>query len=390
MGLYIANEKEIIDGEATDVYFTRVKTILEKEGLKDIKVRAEFHVYGLPEGYRWAVFSGLEEALYVMKGRAVDIYSLPEGTIFYEREPIMLIEGKYYDFAEMESIVLGILRHYSSITTRAARMRLAAGNKTLLFFGIRSLHPALAPMADRAAYIGGVDAVSGVLSKKYNNLEPTGTMPHSLIIVFNDQSKAWLSFDKYMDPKVPRIMLVDTFWDERAEALLAARTLGKRLQGVRLDTPSSRRGDMKKIVEEVRWALDIEGFKDVKIIVSGGLDESDLIELRDIADGFGVGTSIAFPPSIDISMDIVEVEEEGRWIPRSKRGKLPGAKQLYACSPTEHYVVPWASSPPLCKDGRRPTPLMIKQMEEGKIIAPQRSLEELKSYVVEQLKQVQL
>ncbi|MEM0179661.1 MAG: nicotinate phosphoribosyltransferase, partial [Fervidicoccaceae archaeon] len=329
MGLYIANEKEIIDGEATDVYFTRVKTILEKEGLKDIKVRAEFHVYGLPEGYRWAVFSGLEEALYVMKGRAVDIYSLPEGTIFYEREPIMLIEGKYYDFAEMESIVLGILRHYSSITTRAARMRLAAGNKTLLFFGIRSLHPALAPMADRAAYIGGVDAVSGVLSKKYNNLEPTGTMPHSLIIVFNDQSKAWLSFDKYMDPKVPRIMLVDTFWDERAEALLAARTLGKRLQGVRLDTPSSRRGDMKKIVEEVRWALDIEGFKDVKIIVSGGLDESDLIELRDIADGFGVGTSIAFPPSIDISMDIVEVEEEGRWIPRSKRGKLPGAKQLY-------------------------------------------------------------
>jgi len=388
--LYIAKESEIKSGEATDVYFTRVKTILEKENMKDLRVRAEFHVYGLPPGYKWAVFSGLEEALYVMEGRNVDIYSLPEGTVFFEREPLMMIEGRYYNFAEMESIVLGILRHYSSITSRAARMRVAAGDKTLLFFGLRSIHPALAPMADRAAYMGGVDAVSGVLSRKYNNLEPTGTMPHSLIIVFNDQSKAWISFDKHMDPSVPRIMLVDTFWDERAEAVLAARTLGKKLQGVRLDTPGSRRGDMKKIAEEVRWALDLEGFKHVKIIISGGLDEEDILKLRDVADGFGVGTSIAFPPSIDISMDIVEVEESGAWVPRSKRGKLPGAKQLYVCSPVERYVVPWNSPPPSCKDGSSPSPMLVKQMEGGRIIAQQKSLEDIRSYVLKQLKFLEL
>lgn len=390
MPLYIAKESEIISGEATDVYFTRVKTILERENMKDLKVRAEFHVYGLPPGYKWAVLSGLEEALYVMKGREVDIYSLPEGTVFFEREPLMMIEGKYYDFAEMESIVLGILRHYSSITTRAARMRVAAGEKTLLFFGLRSLHPALAPMADRAAFIGGVDAVSGVLSKKYNGLEPTGTMPHSLVIVFNDQSKAWISFDKHMDPSVPRIMLVDTFWDERAEAILAAKTLGQRLEGVRLDTPGSRRGNMKKIAEEVRWALDLEGFKNVKIIISGGLDEEDVLELRDVADGFGVGTSIAFPPSVDISMDIVEVKEGDRWIPRSKRGKLPGAKQLYICSTNERYVLPWLSSPPTCKDGSIAKPMLMKQMEAGKIVAQSRSLHEIRSYVIDQLKTLEL
>lgn len=388
--MYVAKEDEIINGEATDVYFTRVKTILEKENLKDLRVRAEFHVYGLPQGYKWAVLSGVEEVLHVMKGRNVDIYSLPEGTVFYEREPIMMIEGNYYDFVEMESIVLGILRHYSSITTRAARMRIAAGNKTLLFFGIRSIHPVLAPMVDRAAYIGGVDAVSGVLSKKYNNLEPTGTMPHSLVIVFNDQKKAWLSFDKHMDPNVPRIMLVDTFWDERAEALLAAKVLGEKLQGVRLDTPGSRRGDMKRIAEEVRWALDLEGFKNVKIIVSGGLDEDDLIELREIADGFGVGTSIAFPPSVDISMDIVEVYEGGKWIPRTKRGKLPGAKKLYVCSPSEHYVVPWEEQPPQCRDGNAPEQILKKQMENGRIIAPPISLEEKRKYVIEQLKNLSL
>jgi nicotinate phosphoribosyltransferase len=78
--MYVAKENEIINGEATDVYFTRVKTILEKENLKDLRVRAEFHVYGLPQGYNWAVLSGVEEVLHVMKGRNVDIYSLPEGT----------------------------------------------------------------------------------------------------------------------------------------------------------------------------------------------------------------------------------------------------------------------------------------------------------------------
>src|SRR5437867_8571773 len=35
-----------------------------------------------------------------------------------------------------------------------------SGTKTILSFGIRRAHPALAPMIDRACYIGGLDAVS--------------------------------------------------------------------------------------------------------------------------------------------------------------------------------------------------------------------------------------
>ena len=109
--------------------------------------------------------------------------------------------------------------------------------------------------------------------------------------------------------------------------MTAAKALGERLYGVRLDTPSSRRGDMRKIVLEVRWALDSAGYKHVKIFVSGGLDEEDVRRLVDVADGFGVGTSIAFPRSIDLAMDIVEVDGESF----SKRGKLPGRKQVYRC-----------------------------------------------------------
>lgn len=70
---------------------------------------------------------------------------------------------------------------------------------------------------------------------------------------------------------------------------MAAETLGERLNAVRLDTPSSRRGNFKRIVEEVRWELDLRGYEHVKIFLSGGLDEESLKELADVADAFGVG-----------------------------------------------------------------------------------------------------
>jgi nicotinate phosphoribosyltransferase len=387
--LFVAPPEDIVKGEVTDVYFKRTRKILDKKGLCDILVRAELHAYSLPKGYEWAVFAGLEEALAILKGKSVNVYALPEGTIFRPRTPLMIIEGPYCEFAELETAILGVLRHESSIATKAARMRLAAGDKPLLFFGLRALHPAVAPMADRAAYLGGCDAVSGTYSEKTLGLKPQGTMPHALIIVFGDPTEAWKAFDEVVESDVARVALVDTFYDERYEALLAARTLGDRLAAVRLDTPSSRRGNMRQIVEEVRWTLDLHGYKNVKIIVSGGLDEEKIRELRDVADAFGVGTSIAFPPSVDISMDIVEVRKEGKWVPISKRGKLPGAKKVYRCKTLEDIVTPWQEEPrTMCSNGKPPKPLLQLYIEKGKLVKELPSLEQIRSYVLSQLKEI--
>ncbi len=381
---YIATDKEIYDGEVTDIYFVRTRKILRAKNLRK-KVRIELHVNKLPRGYEWAVFAGLEEALKLLEGKPLTVYALPEGTLFKAGEPLMIIEGYYDDFSIYETPLLGILRHYSSIASKAARMKRLAMNKTLLFFGLRALHPALAPMADRAAYIGGMDAVSGTISRKYLGLRPVGTMPHALILVFGDQVKAWKAFDEIVEENVPRIMLVDTLYDERIESLMAAETLGDKLYGVRLDTPSSRRGNMRAIVEEVRWTLDLHGYKHVKIVVSGGIDEKSLVELRDIVDAFGIGTSVSFPPSIDISADIVEIEENGKWVPFTKRGKLPGAKQLLRRRPGLNDIVK------LFEKGCIPQgyePLLVKYIENGKIARRLPSLEEIRKYVIEQLKEV--
>ncbi len=381
---YIATDKEIYDGEVTDIYFVRTRKILRAKNLRK-KVRIELHVNKLPRGYEWAVFAGLEEALKLLEGKPLTVYALPEGTLFKAGEPLMIIEGYYDDFSIYETPLLGILRHYSSIASKAARMKRLAMNKTLLFFGLRALHPALAPMADRAAYIGGMDAVSGTISRKYLGLRPVGTMPHALILVFGDQVKAWKAFDEIVEENVPRIMLVDTLYDERIESLMAAETLGDKLYGVRLDTPSSRRGNMRAIVEEVRWTLDLHGYKHVKIVVSGGIDEKSLVELRDIVDAFGIGTSVSFPPSIDISADIVEIEENGKWAPFTKRGKLPGAKQLLRRRPGLNDIVkPFEKG--CIPQGYEP--LLVKYIENGKIARRLPSLEEIRKYVIEQLKEV--
>ncbi len=166
--LYMASLGEILGGRATDIYFIRTRHVAEKYGVGGKRVRMEVHAYSLPRGYEWAVYAGLEEALALLQGKPVTVYSIPEGTVFRRKDPLMVVEGRFQDIILFETALLGLLRFSTSIATKAARVRLAAGKgKTVLFFGLRALHPAVQPAADRAALIGGLDGVSGVLSRDY-------------------------------------------------------------------------------------------------------------------------------------------------------------------------------------------------------------------------------
>ncbi len=385
MRLYTASENDILSGKVTDIYFVRTKEILIKKGLSDVEVRLEFHVNGAPKGYEWIVYTGLEEALKVLSQRPVRVYSIPEGTLvpLDPSIPIMVVEGRYVDFVELETAVLGILRHSSSVATKAARIKRLGINNKFIFFGLRSAYPSLAPMLDRSAFIGGFEGVSGVLSEEFLGIKPSGTMPHSLIVVFGDNVEAWKAFDEVIPEDVPRIALVDTFEDERMEAVKAANTLGKKLFGVRLDTPSSRRGNFREIIKEVRWTLDLLGYKHVKIVASGGISERSVHQLRDVVDIFGVGTSVAFPQSVDIGADIVEVRKGGEWIPISKRGKLPGGKKLYRCSVLDYEVVPWNSTPRRCF-----TDALKLYLDGGRLVTELPKPHEIREYVLSQLKEV--
>ncbi|WP_175058800.1 nicotinate phosphoribosyltransferase [Thermococcus sp. 2319x1] len=379
---YIAHEDEIKAGKTTDVYFIRTKKILEEKGIHK-KIFADISTTSLPKGWKWGVLAGVEEVAKLLEGHPVNVYSMPEGTIFHPYEPVMQIEGYYEKFGIFETALLGMLSQASGIATAALRIKMAAKFKPVYSFGIRHMHPAIAPMIDRSAFIGGCDGVSGVLGAEMIGEKPVGTMPHALILTVGDQVKAWRYFDEVMPEEVPRVALVDTFCDEKSEALMAAEALGEKLAAVRLDTPSSRRGNFKRIVEEVRWELDLRGYEHVKIFLSGGLDEESIKELADIADAFGVGGSIASAKPIDFSLDIVEVEGK----PVTKRGKLSGRKQVYRCENGHYHRVPAEKKLekcPVC--GAKVEPLLKPLIENGEIVAELPKAREIREYVLEQAK----
>lgn len=361
---HVASAEDVLSGRVTDVYFTNVEKTLRLLGVNPW-VSAEVRASSLPDDWPWAVFAGLEEALRLLEGREVDVYALPEGTLFKSEETVFIIEGRYLDFAVLETALLGFICQATGVATKAARCRVAAGDRLLLSFGARRIHPFIAPMVERNAFIGGCDGVSVVLSAELIGERPTGTMSHSLMLCVGDERTAFQAFDRAVDPQVRRVALIDTFQDEKFGAITAAEALGERLFAVRLDTPGSRRGDFPKILREVRWELDIRGYRHVKILVSGGIDEYKILQLNPYADGYGVGTSISNAPVVDFSFDIVEVEGKLR----SKRGKMSGKKRLYRCSSCgERVLVPWEGEAPRCKCGKAMEPLLVKAMEKGKIL----------------------
>ena len=376
------------------MYFERTKAILEKEGLSDIHVTAEITAGSLPKNWEWGILAGIEEASHLLEGLNIRVRSFPEGTLFHPvdssgvREPVMIIEGRYLDFCLYETPLLGLLCQASGIATMASRVRKAAGTKTVFSFGIRRAHPALAPMIDRACFIGGFDAVSSIIGARLLGKSPTGTMPHSLIIVIGDQIRAWKSFDKYMPKEVARIALVDTYFDEKTESIMAAEALGKSLHGVRLDTPSSRRGNFREIIREVRWELDSRGFKKVKIFVSGGLDNESVSILSEAgADGFGVGTSVSNAPSIDFAMDIVEREGESV----AKRGKLGGKKEVWRCEKCllDYVLLEGVPSPSCSNCGGKTRSLLVKLLEGGRSTGPLPTPDNIRERVIDQLSKIE-
>lgn len=378
---HIATEEEILEGKTTDVYFQRALRILKEKKINPC-VTVEITTKSLPEGWDFGVFAGLEEAIELLKTLSVKVWAIEEGEIFYPEEPVLIIEGNYQDFIIFETALLGFLCQASGIATKAARFKMRAKEKTLISFGARRMHPSISPMIERNAYIGGCDGVATVKSASLLGETPMGTMPHSLILCFNSTVLALSAFDDVIEKEVPRIALIDTFQDEKFEALYVAEFLKERLYGIRLDTPPSRRGNFKKIIEEVRWELDLRGYKNVKIFVSGGLKEEDVENLYPLVDGFGVGTSISNAPVIDFSLDIVEIEGS----PFSKKGKLSGKKDLLLCSNCRaRKIVPFKSGEYKCSCGEKMKSILKKYLENGEILKELSSPQEIRKKVLQRI-----
>ncbi len=351
----VVPESAVREGTATDAYFLHTEETLEAAD-RDPTVVAEVTVDQFP-GDEYHVLAGLKDVAHLLAGRPVDADALQEGQLF-SGGPVVRVEGPYRAFARLETSLLGFLSQTSAFATRALETRLAAPESTVLSFGARHLHPGVATCLERSALIGGLDGISHVAAGKQIGHEAGGTMPHALVLCFGEgeQEAAWRAFDDAVAPDVPRVALCDTFDDEASEAVRAAEAVAD-LDAVRLDTTGSRRGDFRHIVREVRWKLDQHGHEDVEVFCSGGMTPDSMRDLRDVADGFGVGSYITDADPLEFGMDVVVVDGE----PVAKRGRLPGRKDLYRTDEGEDHVA-------LAEGDPEGEPLLAPLVRDGEVV----------------------
>jgi nicotinate phosphoribosyltransferase len=309
-----------LNGETADIYFPRTVEILKKERVNPVATMEIFP-------HRAGILCGIEEVksllAEVLPKDNCEVWSLSQAEPFDRKEVVLRIKAPYQSYGTYETAYLGILSHCSGWSTAARECVDAAQGIPVISFGARHVHPSVVGIMEYSAIVGGCIGCASTSGAKLAGIQPTGTIPHALIIIMDSTAKAALAFDKHMPSAVPRIALVDTFEDEVRESVTVAKAMKGKLQGVRLDTPSERGRVTADLVKEVRAWLDLEGFKGVKIVVSGGLDPERIryfIDEGAPVNIFAVGSYISDAKPIDFTADLHEVDGK----PIAKRGRMPG------------------------------------------------------------------
>jgi nicotinate phosphoribosyltransferase len=263
-----------------------------------------------------------------------DAHAMPEGTVFFANEPILRLTAPLPQAQLVESRLINILHYQVLIAAKAARSVLAAPNKLLVDFGLRRAHGAEAGlMAARASYVAGFAGTATVLAGEEFGIPLFGTMAHSFIEAFSDESEAFETFARTRPDNV--VLLLDTYDTEAAARKVVAlaprlKQAGIAIRGVRLDS-----GDLIALSKSVRAILDAGGLQDTTIFVSGGLDEDSLVAFAQAGapiDGIGIGTSLTTSADVP-SIDCVYKLQEYAGLPRRKRSEKkstwPGRKQVW-------------------------------------------------------------
>jgi nicotinate phosphoribosyltransferase len=263
-----------------------------------------------------------------------DVQALPEGTIFFEQEPILEVRAPLIEAQIIETLVLNQIGMASLVASKAARCVIAARGRPLIDFGLRRSQGADAGLiAARSSYMAGFAGSSNVLAGRRYGIPLNGTMGHSYVMAHNSEREAFDNFVALF-PQMSTL-LVDTYDTVRGveNAARVARDLkekGFKLQAVRLDS-----GDLVDLSLRARRILDQNGLQEVAIFASGNLDEYRINELLLAGapiDAFGVGTGMVTggdAPTLDASYKLAEYQGVARLKTSQGKLSLPGRKQIF-------------------------------------------------------------
>ena len=303
------------------------------------------------------------------------VHALPEGTVFFGQEPILRVTAPILEAQLAESCLINILHFQTLIASKAARCVLAAGGRQLVDFGMRRAHEGDAALyAARAAYLAGFDATATVEAGRRFGIPLSGTMAHSFIEAHDREEDAFRDFAASYGAEPT--LLIDTYDTERAArrvvalaAALARDGAAHRIRAVRIDS-----GDLARQAHAVRAILDAGGCRDVRIVVSGGLDEHSthaLVASGAPVDAIGIGT--ALDASVDApALDMAYKLQCYAGRPRRKRspGKAtwPGIKQVYRTRDAGGTLAD--DQVALESEHVDGEPLLVPVMRDGRLLGP--------------------
>jgi nicotinate phosphoribosyltransferase len=221
-------------------------------------------------------------AAYRFRGE-LDAYR--EGEVYLPGSPVLTVRGTFAEAVVLETLVLSVLNHDSAIASAAARMVWAADGRPLLEFGSRRTHEEAAVAAARAAYVAGFAGTSNLEAGRRYGIPTLGTSAHAFTLLHDDEDAAFRS--QVAAHGAGTTLLVDTY-DTFDGLDRAVRAGGPELGGIRIDS-----GDLAADARRARTMLDARGATGTDIVLSGDLDEYELLRLRDVpADSYGLGTRL--------------------------------------------------------------------------------------------------
>lgn len=249
-----------------------------------------------------------------------DILGYREGELHFGESPVLTVRSTFAEAVVLETLILSVLNFDSAIAAAASRMRIAAGNRTLIEMGSRRGQELSAVAAARAAFIAGFDFTSNLEAGRLWGVPTLGTAAHSFTLIHDTEEAAFQAQLAAFGANTT--LLVDTFDTAKAIAT-GVRLAGKDLGGIRLDS-----GDLSQEAAQARRLLDSLGATATKITVTSDLDEYAIASLAaEPIDSFGVGTSLitgSGHPTAGFVYKLVAHSEDGsNWtsVAKTSRGK---------------------------------------------------------------------
>lgn len=259
-----------------------------------------------------------------------DIHCLPEGTPVFPQEPLLEITAPLMEAQLLESLLMNMVHLETVLASKAMRMVLAADGRPVVDFGMRRMHGSDAALRGVRAYrAAGLAGTSNVLGGLQHGLPLRGTMAHSYIQAHDSELAALRAYARLYPGTT---LLVDTYDSHAgvAKVIRLVRDEGLDVGAIRLDS-----GDLAQQAKDARRQLDNAGLHQVRILVSGGLDEYRITGLLGNGapiDGFGVGTSMGASsdaPTLDLAYKLTDYAGQPRLKNSPGKQLYPGRKQVW-------------------------------------------------------------